>query len=107
MGRRPETTSTTKLEYSACSWEELKTSSGETPFVQAHSAMFGTTFIVGMDGGGVSSTWAGAEDVEGRGGKDAIPSSVGWEDGTRSSTMRAMTGVSSSEESPDRMLAVL
>ena len=53
MGRRPDTKSTTNVEYSACSWEELKTSSGETPFVLAHSAMLGTTFIMGADGGGV------------------------------------------------------
>ena len=107
MGRRLETTSTTNVEYSACNWEELKTSLGETPFVLAHSAMLGTTFIVGADGGGVSSTLAGVEDLEGRGGKDSIPSAVGWEDGTGSSTIRAMTGVSSSEESPEWTLAVL
>ena len=107
MGRRPETTSTTNVEYSACSCEEWNTSSGDTPFVRAHSAMLGTTFIVGADGGGVSSTRAGAEDVDGRGGKDLILSAVGWEDGTRSSTIRAMMGVSSSDESPERMLAVL
>ena len=109
MGRRPETTSTTKLEYSACSWDEVKTSSGETPFVWAHSAMLGTTFIVGADGGGVSSTRAGVEDLDlgGRGGKDSIPSAVGWEDGTGSSTIRATTGVSSSDESLVRTLAVL
>ena len=107
MGRRLETTSTTNVEYSACSWEEVKTSLGETPFVCAHLAMLGTTFIVGADGGEVSSTQAGVEDVVGRGGKDSIPLAVGWEDSTGSSTIRAMTGVSSSDESPERTLAVL
>ena len=32
---------------------------------------------MGADGGGVSSTRAGVEDVVGRGGKDSIPSAVG------------------------------
>ena len=77
MGRQPETTSMMNAEYSACSCEELKTSSEETPFVCAHSVMFGTTFIMGTDGGGVSSTRAGVEDIDGRGGKDSIPSAVG------------------------------
>ena len=70
-------TSTMNVEYSACSCDEERNSSLETPFVCAHSAMLGTTFIVGVDGGGVLSTCAGVEDVVGRGGKDSIPSAVG------------------------------
>ena len=44
---------------------------------------------------------------EGREGKASTPSVLGWEEGIGSSTMRAMTGRSSSEDSPVRVLAVL
>ena len=86
-------------------------SCSEMLLVAAHVAASGmTASLEGALGGGVSSTRAGAGVVEvrgGRGGKASMPSAVGWDEGTGSSTMRAMTGCSSSEDSPVRVLAVL
>jgi hypothetical protein len=56
---------------------------------------------IGGEGIGVLLTCAG------RGGVGVgMPSVMGWEEGTGSSTIQAMTGPSSSEESPDQTVAV-
>ena len=83
----------------------------EMLFDAAHVAASGMmASLEGASGGGVSSTRAGAGVIEGRDGREgkvSMPSAMGWEEGTGSSTMRAMTGPSSSDESPERTLAVL
>ena len=108
---RPFMMLVTKVEYAA-RWVGLETNSRSEMLLDAAqlAASGMTASLEGASGGGVSSTRAGVgvvEGREGRGGKVSMPSAVGWEEGTGSSTMRAIAGRSSSEESPVRVLAVL